>query len=45
VLFLAFPLLLRFGVGFWLSLGLSIGATVIVYLLLLPLLRRFGVLL
>jgi hypothetical protein len=45
VLFIALPLLLRYGLGFWLSLGLSISATVGVYLLLLPLLRRFGILL
>lgn len=43
VLFLVLPLLLRQGLGFWLSLGLSVSATVACYFAMLPLLRRFGV--
>ena len=43
VLFLVLPLLLRHGLEFWLSLALSMGATVCAYLALLPLLRRMGV--
>ncbi|MEQ1589341.1 MAG: DUF3147 family protein [Gallionella sp.] len=42
-LFLILPLLLKQGIGFWLSLGLSAGATVGCYFLLLPLLRKAGV--
>lgn len=42
-LFLILPLLLKQGIGFWLSLGLSAGATVGCYFLLLPLLRKVGV--
>lgn len=42
-LFLILPLLLKQGVGFWLSLGLSASATVVCYFLLLPLLRKVGV--
>jgi hypothetical protein len=43
ILFVLLPLLLRQGLDFWLSLGLSIAATVICYLALLPFLRKFGV--
>jgi hypothetical protein len=43
VLFLALPLLLKNGFGFWLSLALSIAATAACYLGSLPLLRKFGV--
>jgi hypothetical protein len=43
VLFLLLPLLLRQGLGFWLSLGLSISATAACYFAMLPLLRKFGV--
>jgi hypothetical protein len=43
VLFLSLPLLLKYGLGFWLSLGLSVTATITCYLLLMPLLRRVGV--
>jgi hypothetical protein len=43
LLFLMFPLLIKNGLSFWLSLGLSIASTVIFYLMLLPLLRRMGV--
>ncbi|MCX7106358.1 MAG: DUF3147 family protein [Methylococcales bacterium] len=41
--FILFPVLIKQGFGFWLSLGLSVTATVTGYLLLLPLLRRLGV--
>lgn len=43
VLFVLLPLLLRQGLGFWLSLGLSCAATAASYLALLPLLRKMGV--
>ena len=43
VLFLLLPLLIRQGLTFWISLGLSVAATVGCYLALLPLLRRLGV--
>ncbi|MFA6922155.1 MAG: DUF3147 family protein [Gallionella sp.] len=43
VLFLLLPLLLRSGVGFWLSLAISISVTATCYLALMPLLRKFGV--
>ena len=43
VLFLLLPLLLRQGLGFWLSLTLSISATAVCYFAMLPLLRKFGV--
>lgn len=43
VLFLLLPLLLRQGLSFWLSLGLSSTATILCYFLMIPLLRRFGV--
>ncbi|MDD4928220.1 MAG: hypothetical protein PHP85_02955 [Gallionella sp.] len=43
VLFLLLPLLLRLGLGFWLSLFISISATAACYLSLMPLLRKFGV--
>lgn len=43
VLFLLLPLLLKYGMAFWLSLGLASAATVVCYLLMIPLLRRFGV--
>lgn len=42
LLFLLLPFLLRHGLGFWLSLGLSIAATAGSYVALLPLLRRMG---
>lgn len=41
--FLIFPLLLKQGLGFWLSLLLASTTTVTTYLVLLPILRRFGV--
>lgn len=43
LLFLLFPLLLKNGVSFWVSLGLSSAATAGCYVALLPLLRRLGV--
>jgi hypothetical protein len=43
LLFLLLPFLLRLGWGFWTSLGTAVAATVVCYLALLPLLRRFGV--
>src|SRR5512135_873250 len=43
ILFITLPFLLRQGLNFWLSLGLSIVATAGGYFALLPLLRRFGV--
>lgn len=42
ILFLVLPQLLKSGVGFWLSLALSCGATTLGYFLLMPLLRKFG---
>lgn len=41
--FLIFPLLLKQGINFWLSLFLASTTTVTTYLVLLPILRRFGV--
>jgi hypothetical protein len=41
--FLFFPVLIKQGLGFWFSLGLSATATITGYLLLLPMLRRLGV--
>jgi hypothetical protein len=43
LLFLLLPVLLRYGLSFWVSLGLSVAATAGCYAVLLPLLRRFGV--
>jgi hypothetical protein len=43
VFFLTFPLLLKQGLGFWLSLMLSSSSTITVYFVLLPLLRKLGV--
>jgi len=43
VLFLLLPLLLRQGLGFWLSLAISVAATAACYLAMLPVLRKFGV--
>lgn len=43
LLFLLLPLLLRHGLGFWISLGVSVAGTAGAYLALLPLLRRMGV--
>jgi len=41
--FLLLSVLLKHGLVFWLSLGISVGSTVAGYLMLLPLLRRMGV--
>lgn len=43
VLFLLLPVLLKHGIGFWISLSLSSAATAVCYISLLPLLRRVGV--
>ena len=43
LLFLLLPFLLKHGLSFWVSLGLSVAATAGCYLALLPLLRRMGV--
>jgi hypothetical protein len=43
VLFMLLPLLLKQGLGFWLSLALSVAATVLCYFVMMPLLRKFGV--
>jgi hypothetical protein len=43
VLFPLLPFLLRQGLGFWASLAAAMGATAGAYLVMLPLLRRFGV--
>ncbi len=43
LLFLLLPWLIRQGLGFWLSLALSIAATTACYLAILPVLRKFGV--
>jgi len=43
ILFLLLPLLIRQGMGFWLSLAISIAATAACYLVMLPVLRKFGV--
>ena len=43
-LFLALPALIRWGWGFWPSLIAASGLSAAAYLLLLPLLRRFGLL-
>ena len=43
LLFLLLPILLKHGLGFWASLGLSVAATAGCYIALLPLLRRVGV--
>lgn len=43
VLFLVFPTLLKLGINFWLSLGASCAATIVCYLVMLPLLRKAGV--
>lgn len=43
VFFLIFPVLLKQGLDFWLSLFLASTTTITTYLVLLPILRRFGV--
>lgn len=43
VLFLTFPALIKYGLSFWLSFGLSISATGLSYLMLILVLKRFGI--
>lgn len=43
LLFLLLPFMLRHGINFWASLGLSTAATATLYLAMLPVLRRLGV--
>lgn len=43
LLFLLLPVLLKCGLGFWSSFGVSIFCTIACYFALLPLLRRLGV--
>jgi hypothetical protein len=43
ILFLLLPLLIKQGLGFWLSLAISVAATAACYLAMLPVLRKFGV--
>ena len=43
LLFLLLPILLKHGMSFWTSLGISVGATAGCYLALLPVLRRLGI--
>lgn len=43
VFFLTFPLLLKQGLEFWLSMLLSSCSTITVYFVMIPLLRRLGV--
>lgn len=42
LLFLLLPLLLKHGLSFWISLGISVAATAGYYIAVLPLLRRMG---
>ena len=42
ILFLALPVLLRWGWGFWFSLAMACGFTSVTYLLMIQLLHRFG---
>ncbi len=43
LLFLLLPLLIKQGLGFWISLAISVSVTAACYLALLPVLRKFGV--
>ena len=43
VFFILLPLLLRKGLGFWASFGISTASTLIVYLLYFRVLRAFGI--
>jgi hypothetical protein len=43
VLFLVLPVLLRLGLNFWVSLGVSCAATIACYGVMLPFLRKAGV--
>ena len=42
-LFVALPILLRHGVGFYLSMGLSVGITVVSYFVMIAALNHFGI--
>ena len=42
LLFVVFPLCLKHGMGFWMALSLSAGATAGAYFVVLAVLRRFG---
>lgn len=41
-MFVALPLMLRAGFGFWLSLGLAVALTLLLYLLMFAIAPRFG---
>lgn len=43
VLFSLLPFLLRSGLSFWLSFGISVSATILCYLLMIQLIRRMGI--
>ena len=43
MLFLVLPLLVRFGVAFWLSLGIACVATAVAYIAMVWCLSRFGI--
>ncbi len=43
VLFIMLPLLLRFGLAFWVSLSIASALTVLCYFIMTQLLRRYGV--
>lgn len=43
VLFSLLPFLLRSGLSFWLSFGISVSATILCYLLMIQLMRRMGI--
>jgi hypothetical protein len=43
LLFLLLPFLLKYGMNFWLSLVISMVVTAACYLIMLPVLRQFGV--
>lgn len=42
-MFLLIPLLLKRGIGFWPALGIGCGATIILYLLMVSMLARWGI--
>ncbi|MFD0986923.1 DUF3147 family protein [Methyloligella solikamskensis] len=43
ILFITLPLMLQRGMGFYLSLGISVGLTVLGYLAMLQVLKRYGI--
>ena len=43
ILFVTLPLLLHRGMGFYVSLGISVGLTVLGYLAMLQVLKRYGI--